>query len=473
MAVEIKKINGVYMGSQEIASTALAGDANLVGYWRLEGNSTATVGTNGTDSNITYGAAYGKFGQGALFAQASSSKITIGDVAAYEFSGDFSISLWFNRSTHATTNLRLISKGGDGTNDGFAIWSSNTTITTAIDGASAGRSLSADVTHLGVGVWQHVVLVRSGTHQYTYLNGVLVNDVTASGGSTASAAQLLIGNYEDNNALAWNGSLDDVAIFNDVLTSDEIYALYKTGVKKLNGQVNLNPEFITTSMFGDATNKAYYRFESGALTTDSSGNSHTLTAISDPAETTGKFGGGVDLDGNDAYSATDHADFKPTGNFSIGGWIKTSTANTIIFSSYSQNTNWAGIFLYISGGGKLICLSAKNNGTTQGTHWQQALGATTITDGNWHLVNGIYDGANLYVYVDGKLDGSTAWTSGAAYAATNYVRVGCYSTTGSDSLFFTGSLDDLFLLNGKALTATEISNLYNTNIKKYMGISNV
>ncbi len=25
--------------------------------------------------------------------------------------------------------------------------------------------------------------------------------------------------------------------------------------------------------------KAYYRFESGALTTDSSGNSHTLTAV--------------------------------------------------------------------------------------------------------------------------------------------------------------------------------------------------
>lgn len=39
-----------------------------------------------------------------------------------------------------------------------------------------------------------------------------------------------------------------------------------------------------TDIINSSNLKAYYRFESGALTTDGSGNSHTLTAISDPAE---------------------------------------------------------------------------------------------------------------------------------------------------------------------------------------------
>lgn len=38
------------------------------------------------------------------------------------------------------------------------------------------------------------------------------------------------------------------------------------------------------NLMNDANLKAYYRFESGALTTDSSGAGHTLTAISDPME---------------------------------------------------------------------------------------------------------------------------------------------------------------------------------------------
>ena len=98
-------------------------------------------------------------------------------------------------------------------------------------------------------------------------------------------------------------------------------------------------ELASTSWYTDAQLKAYYRFSTGALTTDSSGEGHTLTAISDPSEDSGGvFGYAVALDGNDAYSATDHADFKPTGNFTIGGWIKASSAHSAcVLQSFSQN----------------------------------------------------------------------------------------------------------------------------------------
>lgn len=141
------------------------------------------------------------------------------------------------------------------------------------------------------------------------------------------------------------------------------------------------PELIKTRWYPESVLKAYYRFESGALTTDSSGESHTLTAISDPAEdASGKFGGAVAFDGNDAYSATDHADFKPTGNFTIGAWVKTSTsgATQYIFVSYSKNTNVAGIRVAVASTGIISCLSGKNTGATSNTDYKNCNGTTEI-----------------------------------------------------------------------------------------------
>lgn len=222
-------------------------------------------------------------------------------------------------------------------------------------------------------------------------------------------------------------------------------------------------ELINHSLYDDANLKAYYRFESGALTTDSSGEGHTLTAISDPAEdASGKFGGAVALDGDDAYSATDHADFKPTGNFTIGAWVKTgNTGDTVIFQSYSVNTNVAGIKLWKRDTGVCVLTSGNNTGTTAPTNYQNINGGTNIEDSAWHFVVGTWDGSNLNLYVDGASDATAvSYTNAPAYAATNYVRVGCGNLSGTNNEFFTGSLDDVFIMNGTALSAAQIENIW-------------
>jgi hypothetical protein len=63
------------------------------------------------------------------------------------------------------------------------------------------------------------------------------------------------------------------------------------------------------------------------------------------------------------------------------------------------------------------------------------------------------------LYVDGKLDAS-GYMMTPAYQATNYVRIGCYNTTGSNSLWFNGQIDDLFLINGYALDEKYIAAKY-------------
>lgn len=191
----------------------------------------------------------------------------------------------------------------------------------------------------------------------------------------------------------------------------------------------------------------------------------------------------VSLDGStDAFSHADHVDFKPTGAFSVGAWIKTTTTGTTrgIISSWSVNTDWAGWELQQHNDNKIYFYSGKNSGAVYLTDYTQIFGGTTITDGKWHFVVATSDGTNLKLYVDGVSDATpVGWANHPAYAATNYVRVGCRKYDGdAESGFFTGNLDGVFLINGTALTQAQIATLMlqdftgTTNLKAYYKFEN-
>jgi hypothetical protein len=236
----------------------------------------------------------------------------------------------------------------------------------------------------------------------------------------------------------------------------------------------MSAELITTKQFVNTNLKAYYRFESGALTTDSSGEGHTLTAISDPAEdASGKFGGAAAFDGDDGYTAADHADFKPTGNFTMGAWVKwdvSASGNDMIFQSYSAASNPAGIRFLIASG-VIAFTIGRNTGTVANTDYKTITGDVDVSGGDWHFVVCVWDGSKMYIYVDGEEDINVAWANAPAYAATNYVRVGNGRRTTTEENFLIGSLDDVFLLNGTALSADQIKGIYDgkTNFKLNIG----
>jgi len=267
-----------------------------------------------------------------------------------------------------------------------------------------------------------------------YLQSVDSIDSTP-GGSGDWTGSLEI--QSDNTKVSGSSNLTDYpALIADGNLTSDVYAGLNTG------------EINDTGYLNDSTLKAYYRFESGALTTDTSGESHTLSAIATPTETTGKFGGGVALASasSQAYSATDHADFKPTGNFSVTAWVKTSTSGAMtIFQSYSQNTAVAGIRLEILNG-QIALISGKNSGTTLNTDFVEPFTTKTVNDGSWHHLAGTWDGSTVKVYIDGQLDASASWANAPVYGGTSYVRVGTRNSTGTNFQFWDGDLDDIAYL---------------------------
>jgi len=178
--------------------------------------------------------------------------------------------------------------------------------------------------------------------------------------------------------------------------------------------------------------------------------------------TAGKFSNGATFNGTTSkITFSDSASLKPTGEFTVGAWVKSSNtgAEKGIFQSYSANTNAAGILFRISVGNVIEAKIANNTGTTEGVNVFTITGTTNVCDGNWHYVVYTYRNNYAQLYVDGKQEGS-GYAVVPAYAGTNYVRVGVKNVTGTDTSFMNGQIDDLFFINGYALDEKTIYDKY-------------
>ena len=257
----------------------------------------------------------------------------------------------------------------------------------------------------------------------------------------------------DHTKVSGSSDLTDYpALISDSNLTSAVYAGLNSG------------EINDTGYLNDPTLKAYYRFESGALTTDSSGESNTLTDINTPSLGTGKFGGSAYFDGTEGYSISDDTDFKTTNPFTISLWVKTSqVTEAYLFQRWSRlgADVKAGWLLRLNGSGFPEFNSGDNTGATENTDWKRITGATDCGDGSYHHIVTGWDGSNLFMYVDGKKDATNvSWANAPGYNATGYFRVGCGNTSGSNQSFLTGDLDDVAFFDNKVLSAKDVQALY-------------
>ena len=202
---------------RELYYTSLFNDANLLSYWRMEGNSNDSKGSNhGVDTDMAYTASVSKFGQCAEFNGTSSFISTTSSALG---TGDFTVMLWFKGV--ATPTWRYLFETFITTGDGLIIttWSGVTRVSMGNwwTEAISGGSISDTDTD-----WHHIAVTRSGTTVTCYLDGV------QSGTSGTSSADISGPNYIGkitNNAdvsAYFPGRIDDVAIFNRALSVSEI-----------------------------------------------------------------------------------------------------------------------------------------------------------------------------------------------------------------------------------------------------------
>jgi hypothetical protein len=222
--------------------------------------------------------------------------------------------------------------------------------------------------------------------------------------------------------------------------------------------------------------QGFWRFEDNF--TDLSTNGYTLTETSGTIPfVTGKIGKAADFEEGDTEYLTianaSCANLRITGNLTISAWIKAESFPDdycTIVAKYSLNSKRAYMLtLYDTGTGTdKIRFNVSNNGTD----FNYIVGGTTLSAGSWYHVCGVYDGTNIYVYLNGSSDAIPVSHATGINNADTPFNVGC-RLDGADAVerYFDGLIDEVIIWN-TALTANEVKDVYNIqSTSQYLGSS--
>lgn len=218
------------MAAAELYTTPLFTDANLLSYYRFEGNSNDAKGTNnGTATNITYGTANGKFAEGAVSAAAGGDGINIGNPANLNFtSGDFSFNFWFYPQIN--TNNKTVFSRGEYQVEGYycSIFTNGSDVDMGFYTNQVGAlQTTLTTTAFELNNWHMVSIVRSGTACNIYKNGTVCSYETKESiiNPATSSKNMYLLRY-DGTSYETTAKIDDFAIFNRALTQTELTNLY-------------------------------------------------------------------------------------------------------------------------------------------------------------------------------------------------------------------------------------------------------
>ena len=201
-----------------VLSVAPVVSADLVGWWTFdEGSGTVAADSSGKNNPATFqgdpGWAAGKFG-GALNLDGND-WLALGDPPALQFGGAITVMCWINPST---VSGRRALAGRDGA---YVLKGSDAYLRFTTPGV---HDHTATVANLRAGTWQHVAATfkPSATGGVVfYYNGVEVSRLDSSA-INPGTGPFRIGNNQWSEYFV--GLIDDVRVYNSILTSGEIQA---------------------------------------------------------------------------------------------------------------------------------------------------------------------------------------------------------------------------------------------------------
>jgi len=268
-------------------------------------------------------------------------------------------------------------------------------------------------------VWTYIAVNVNGTHVNFFVNGNLETSLTQLKSlNTTDTTDLTIGSR--GSAVYFNGTIDDVKIYNRSLTNTEVINEY--------GQ--------NGSIVGDQVLWLPFDFGSGKTIFDANRRNQQ-----------GIYRSAFEFDG-----VNDYIDLGDTSAldilaapFTFSYWINVKGGAGTHRTLFSRSTN--GIEIEIGTANKLQI--NKQGVATMG------VADTALSLDTWYHVALTYDGNDVRFYLDGETDGSSA-DVGRTFSNTAKAEIG--RNTGASN-YFNGTMDDIQIYN-RTLTGTEARRLY-------------
>ena len=190
----------------------------------------------------------------------------------------------------------------------------------------------------------------------------------------------------------------------------------------------------------------------GRNTGDSSSNNNVGRLVGNPQwqPSAGKVGGALVFDGFDDYvDCGNDSSLDITEQITVAAWVKMNDAGNSQFQPYITKGDYTYGLKHHSR--NVIEFDIYDDGFWQVAHFPVDSSFNDV----WHHLAGTYDGNKLMLYVDGKLEVTTAY-AGSIESSTYNLNIA--SNSEARGRFYDGAIDDLRVYN-YALSEKEIEKL--------------
>jgi hypothetical protein len=416
-------------GNVSIDSSGKGNNGNLtnfdtaVGMWRFnDGNSITVIDGSpyGNDGVLGDGlcvigvdkcplrTAFGVYGPALLF-DGEDDYVDVGNDDSLNPTGNLTISAWVKWNSHASSGKKntIVSKGTNMDSYGFFVKGNPTVQLEAVVEKSAITPFASFD-----GVWSYVAMSYDTFARRVYLDGNLMdtNTDTPLGLIDYTTDPLWIGNsdFPADPQYKFNGTIDEVAIYNETLTIDEIKWRHQ------------------------AKRAILYRGWS-----------------------TGKYDGGMQFDGVDDFiNLGDNPNLEfGNNNFTIEAWIRLDKLPSVSGRPYTILSKFKGgqleYWFYVKGTGiaseldKLSFEVTENGFST--VKINSLPGADPLTVGQWYHVAVVKEDKDVRLFVDGEIVNSASGFPIILHTGTAKAYVGDHEAAANG--LFKGIIDDLRVSN--------------------------
>ena len=228
----VHTVEGAVSGQADVGHYVYSGDSALVASYDLDddlkdysGNSNDGSIVNGADCSVD-----GKIGNACHFTLADSEYVLVPDDSSLAFTSAMTIEAWVNPDVWVD-GMSLVSKMNDWDAGNVFIMDTGCCgipqFRLTISDGVIRKHISSNL-QLPTGTWTHIAVTWDPTNTIFYVNGVGTTVASPVGVSTlvSNNAPLLIGAGTGTGpaigAPFYDGSMDQVAIYNRVLSADEI-----------------------------------------------------------------------------------------------------------------------------------------------------------------------------------------------------------------------------------------------------------
>ncbi len=450
-----------------------------VAFYRLDDTGSTMVDSGPNGLNGTYGSAVTRgatslvpntIDPAAAFPGGAWSANGIATVAQSSTLQPTSVSIeaWVSENVvNSGGTVDLVSYGSQSGGQGYTLQltSSNTLEVWLKTSGGAGTAQAVGSTVLTPGAAYHVVATYDGSNANLYVNGVL--DGSFTGGSAISYAGigsygLSIGESQSTSRVLFNGTIDDVSIFNAALTSTQAASHYAAAMSFPDDPYALQVMTDNPS--------AYYRLDdAGAKMYDATNNringsygsgitKRATGLLSNSADTAATFPGGS-WSANSIATVPQNTLLQPTA-LSIEAWVKETAVNsggTVDLVSYGPQTGQA-YSLQISASNAFV-FAMSSTGTPSSV---SLTGSTTLSAGTIYHVVATFDGTTARIYVNGSQNVTTSATGNVSYSGISTYGLALGATQSTTRSVFNGTLDEVAIYD-HALSAGHISSHYGTS----------